>query len=161
MAKWLGLVTTVAMIAGCDNPAPTVPVAGKLVDRAYVMSSCVTSRGEEASRCESYVAGLYYYVLDSARLSLRADGTASWQYGEHRCSTEEPCVDAPPAVVTWEGTYRFARDSVLVTATNEFGSHLVVFTGPVPEGVPEDWAGPDGFSYRMSTGFVGVFKPTG
>jgi hypothetical protein len=155
----------IVLLAGCDGfLQPKVASSTKLVDRVYRMASCRQTFGDQLEApvpCVAYVAGTYSYVTDSARVVLRADGTAAWFHAERMCnSSGQSC--GTEGIDSSSGTYRFGRDSVLVhlPASASVSAHDLVFIGSVPDRVSSDWDGPDVLTFNLSNGaYLGVFKP--
>jgi hypothetical protein len=147
----LGLMW-IAMLPLACGAEPLVPPAQLGLDATYTVSRCTF--GDPVPPCLTFLSGISQHHLDSARLVLHRDGSATWMAATRTqvCEVGRPCqysADLEQHAATYAvlpaGIQIFRLNTGRPDSIIEFGAHI-------PDRVPATWAGPDTLQFGHNGG---------
>lgn len=148
-------------VAACSMFDPARSLYG-----TYRLVGCAGPASSETTPvpCTSYQSGSSHWVADSGALVLHADGTANWMLAT--TTTSNPCYlggtscpSTGTGIDSSAGTYRVARDSIIVHLLHAGSSGEAdrVFLTRISADASN---APDSLTLNLSNGaYLGVFKP--
>src|SRR4051812_30003244 len=146
----LAFTIAAVAVAACDSSVqPLVDTRGKLVTRTYLLANCAYPPGPNGDTnhpppCSATLTGSSSTLTDSGRLDLHDDGTARWilrvALTQNPCHliSPTPCPTTSTRTDTLGATYRFAKDSLVLTWNRPTTGELLL-VGAVPERVANSW----------------------
>jgi hypothetical protein len=163
----LGIAATVTGCASCDGKV-TPPLGDGTppsANRTLELASCQTMYGTQyAPPCTTFRSGTGERWVDSARVVLRRDFSASWMAASQMRSVPcgfSSCAETTRTTELAEGSYQIVGDTIRLTLTMAGSVQPRSLFGTFPPGMDSHWTGPDslyvpGYSPTFTTL---IFKP--